>query len=108
MGGYSSANFATLPAHTIKNLTLRRIHLRPTATLLERAGTMGWSCKTVDCHGGKGRSCDPPTAPATPIQQNRLYCDGCTAEDVVPPLKGDRMSSGGKKVASYDCRFIDR
>ena len=105
VGGYSSANFATVPG-TIKNLTLRRVHLRPTAAQLARQGSISWVCKTVDCHGGKGQSCDPPTAPAGPIEENRFFCDGCTAEDVRPAMNGDRTSSSGKTKESYDCRFV--
>jgi len=96
VGANSPPDFATIPG-TIQNLTLRRISLRSTAALRAlRGAAPRWSCDTVDCHHGFGSSCDPPTAPTGPIEHNRFYCDGCTAEDVSPPLHRD---------GSYDCRF---
>ena len=34
---------------------------------------------------------------------DRLWCDGCTAEEVVPPLRGSAKAKG--KEESYDCSF---
>ena len=89
----SSSNFATLP-HTIRNLTLRRVDLRPTPDLAAKGETLGWVCEAVDC--------DPPTGPKPKRPTlDKFFCTGCTAEDVEPPLVG---TSGGK---AYDCSFTD-
>ena len=97
----SSANFATLP-HTITNLTLRRVDLRPTPDLAAKGETLGWMCEAVDCVDGRGSECDPPTGPKPKRPTlDKFFCAGCTAEDVEPPLVG---TSGGK---AYDCSFTD-
>ena len=99
---HGSSNFATIP-HTITNLTLRRVNLRPTPDLAAKGETLGWVCEAVDCDpAGKGPDCDPPTGPEPKRPTlDKFFCTGCTAEDVEPPLVG---RSGGK---AYDCSFTD-
>jgi hypothetical protein len=90
--GVSSPNWAVL-ASTVINLTLRRVHLRPTAA---GGSSLGWACVTAG--GGEGNG---STGFMT---RNVFYCEGCTAEDVSPPLVGKVRSRGGGE-ATYDCSF---
>jgi len=74
-------NFATMP-HSVRNLTLRRVFLRPELPGAELA----WSCTAV------------PEEPGRKGALNTFHCDDCTADDVLTPL-----AAGGSHP--YNCSF---